>query len=107
MPEARTKLREARDRLSGADYGVGLFYYRQRWYPGAIDRFKTLLKGDPEYTNRDAVYFYLGDALIKTKQEAAALPYLEQLVQEFEQSQFILEAQKRIAELKAARPTGQ
>jgi outer membrane protein assembly factor BamD len=107
MPEVRTKMREARDRLSGADYGVGLFYYRQRWYPGAIDRFKALLKEDPEFTSRDAVYFYLGDALIKMKQEAAALPYLEKLAQEFERSDYILEAQKRIAELKAARPVGQ
>ncbi|OFW16544.1 MAG: hypothetical protein A3F69_02165 [Acidobacteria bacterium RIFCSPLOWO2_12_FULL_66_10] len=106
MPEVRTKLREARDRLSGADFGVGLFYYRQRWYPGAIDRFKALLKEDPEFTTRDAVYFYLGDALIKAKQEAAALPYLEKLVQEFERSEFLLEAQKRIGELKAARPAG-
>ena len=106
MPEGRAKLREARDRLSGADYGVGLFYHRQRWYPGAIDRFTSLLKEDPEFTNRDAVYFYLGDALIKTKQDAAALPYLERLVQEFERSEFLLEAQKRIAELKAARPAG-
>lgn len=107
MPEVRAKLREARDRLSGADYGVGLFYYRQRWYPGAIDRFKALLKDDPEYTSRDAVYFYLGDALIKMKQEAAALPYFEKLSQEFERSEYLLEAQKRIAELKAARPAGQ
>ena len=106
-PEVRTKLREARDRLSGADYGVGLFYYRQRWYPGAIDRFKALLKDDPEFTGRDAVYFYLGEALIKMKMEAAALPYLEKLTQEFERSEYILDAQKRIAELKAARPTGQ
>ena len=107
MPEVRGKLRESRDRLSGASYGVGLFYYKQRWYPGAIDRFKAVLKEDPEFSNRDAVYFYLGDALMKTKQEAAALPYLEKLVQEFERSEFLLEAQKRIGELKAAHPAGQ
>ena len=53
------------------------------------------------------MYFYLGNALIKTKQEAAALPYLEKLVQEFERSAFLLEAQKRIGELKAAHPAGQ
>ena len=107
MPEVRAKLRETRDRLSGADYGVGLFYYRQRWYPGAVDRFNTLLKDDPGFTNRDAVYFYLSDILMKTKQESAALPLLEKLVQEFERSEFLLEAQKRIADLKASKPAGQ
>ena len=34
---------------------------RSQWYPGAVDRFKALLEQDPEFTNRDAVYFYLGE----------------------------------------------
>jgi outer membrane protein assembly factor BamD len=100
MPEVKAKLREARDRLSEADYLVGYFYYRQRWYPGAIDRFKALLKEDPGYSGRDAVYYYYADALVKSKREAEALPLLEKLVQEFERSEFLVEAQKRITELK-------
>jgi outer membrane protein assembly factor BamD len=101
MPEVKAKLREARDRLSESDYLVGYFYYRQRWYPGAIDRFKTLLKQDPEYTARDGVYFYLAESLTKVKQEAEALPYFERLLQEFEKSQYLQETHKRVAELKA------
>jgi outer membrane protein assembly factor BamD len=101
MPEVTTKLRETRDRLSEADYQVGYFYYRQKWYPGAIDRFKTVLKDDPGYTGRDSVYFYLADSLVKVKKEAEALPYLERLVQEFEKSDHLVLAQKLIAELKA------
>ena len=102
MPEARARLREARDRLSDADYQVGFFYYRQKWYPGAIDRFKSLIKEDPEYTGRDSLYFYLADALVKIKREAEALPLLERLVQEFEKSEHLLPAQKMLGELKAA-----
>lgn len=101
MAEVKTKLREARDRLDQSDYLVGFFYYRQRWYPGAIDRFKAVLKQDPGYSGRDAVYYYLGESLVKAKKEAEALPYYEKLVQEFEQSEYLQEAQKRIAELKA------
>jgi outer membrane protein assembly factor BamD len=100
MPEANARLREARDRLSEADYLVGYFYYRQKWLPGAIDRFQALLKDDPSYTGRDAVYYYLADALTKINRQAEALPLLEKLVQEFEQSEFLVEAQKRITELK-------
>src|SRR3989440_10035113 len=100
MPEVKAKLREARDRLSESDYLVGHFYFRQRWYPGAIDRFKALLQDDPGYTRRDAGYYYLAASYVKTKQEAAALPLLEQLVEEFEQSEYLPEAQKRIVELK-------
>ena len=111
MPEAQAKLREARDRLDESDYLVGFFYYRQRWYPGAIDRFMDLLKSDPGYTGRDAVYFYLAESLSKSKRDAEALPYFEKLVQEFETSEYLADAQKRIAEIKAAqaqaKPTGQ
>jgi len=102
LPEVRTKLREARDRLSESDYLVGFFYFRQRWYPGAIDRFKDLLKNDPDYTGRDAVYFHLAESLVKVKLEAEALPYLEKLIDEFEKSEFLEQAQRRATELKAA-----
>jgi outer membrane protein assembly factor BamD len=101
MPEAQARLRDARDRLSQSDYEVGFFYYRQQWYPGAVDRFKTVLKQDPGFSNRDAVYFHLGEALLKTNQRAEALPYFERLVSEFEQSEYLVDAKKRINELKA------
>ena len=105
MPEVRARLRESRDRLSDSDYQVGYFYWRQRWYPGAIDRFKVLLKSDEAYTGRDAVYYYLADSYVKVKQDAAALPYLEKLVQEFDKSPLLPEAQKLLATLKAQAQT--
>jgi outer membrane protein assembly factor BamD len=99
--EVNTRLRQARDRQSQADYQVGFFYYRARWYAGAIDRFKSVLKQDPEYTGRDAVYFYLGESLVKVKLNAEALPYLERLVTEFERSEYLDQARKLITTLKA------
>ena len=101
MSEVQARLRESRDRLSESDYLVGYFYYRQRWYPGAVDRFKDLLKQDPGFTNRDAVYFYLGEALFKANRKAEALPYYEMLVQEFQESEYLPDATKRVAELKS------
>ena len=102
MPEVKSKLREAHDRLSNADYLVGFFYYRQKWYPGAIDRFQAVLKDDPEYTRRDGVYFHLADSFVKVMRVAQALPYYERLVEEFQQSEYLEEARKRITELKAS-----
>ena len=100
--ECEAKLREAKDRLSMSDYRVGLFYYRSRWYPGAIDRFKAVLKNDPGFTNRDAVYYHLGESLLKTDKKAEALPYFERLIAEFQQSEFLDVARKRVAELKGS-----
>jgi outer membrane protein assembly factor BamD len=102
LPEAKARLREAQDRIAKADFQVGLFYFRQKWYPGSIDRLSAILKSDPEYSNRDDVYFYLAESYVKTKREAQALPYYDKLVTEFPKSEHLQDAQKRIAELKAA-----
>ena len=102
LPEVKTKLRESRDRLGTSELEVGKFYYRVRWYPGAIDRLTTLLKSDPEFSRRDGAYYYLGDAMYKWGRPAEALPYFERLVQEFEQSDYLRDAKKRIDEIKNA-----
>lgn len=105
MPEARKMERQSKDRLSEANYRVGFFYYRIKWYTGAIDRFKDVLKTDPEFTNRDALYYYLAESIYlhgkQVKESVSeALPYYERLVKEFEKSEYLAEAQKRISELK-------
>ena len=101
-PEATTRLREARDRFSDASYRVGYFYFRtQKWYPGAIERFLDILKSDPQYTNRDGVYYYLAQSLLKLNRSAEALPYLDRLTAEFEQSEYLADAQKLVTTLKA------
>jgi outer membrane protein assembly factor BamD len=104
IEEGRAKLRAARDRLSESSYEVAYFYYKQRWYPGAISRFKELIKDDPGFTRRDAVYFFYAESLLKSKtgMEAEALPLYERLVNEFEKSEYLAEAQRRIEELKQA-----
>jgi outer membrane protein assembly factor BamD (BamD/ComL family) len=100
MGEARKLLRQARDRLSESSYRVGLTYFRMKWYTGAINRFREVLKLDPEYTGRDAVYYYLAESLRLDNKKAEALPYYERLLQEFEQSEHIENTKRRIAELK-------
>jgi outer membrane protein assembly factor BamD len=104
LPEVQARYREARDRLSLSEYRVGYFYYRQRWYPGAISRFKTLLKEDPAFSQRDALYYYLAEALLKVKLDAEALPYFDRLVKEFETSEFLEPAKLRLTELKDTVP---
>ncbi len=100
LPEVQIKVREIRDRLSEADVSVGLFYFRQRWYPGAIDRLTAVMKENPEYTGRDRVYFYLGESLIKVERTAEALPYFEKLIAEFEASEHLEDARARVSTIK-------
>ena len=102
LPEARKLEREAKDRLSEASYRVGYYYFRVKWYTGAIDRFREVLKIDPAYSNRDAVYYHLAEALYLSSLKTEALPYYERLLSEFEKSQYLAAAQKRVAELKTS-----
>ncbi|RPJ66952.1 MAG: outer membrane protein assembly factor BamD [Acidobacteria bacterium] len=104
LPEVRAKFREARDRLSDAEWEVGIFYHRSRWYPGAIDRFKSILKQDPQYSKRDAVYYYLAEALMRVQLAAEAVPYLDRLIKEFEQSEYLDRAKKLMDEAKNVAP---
>lgn len=104
MPEVKSKLRETRDRLSTAELEVGRFYYRIRWYRGCIDRLGTLIKEDPEFSRLDSAYFYLAEAYVKVSRTSEALPLLEKLVQEFQQSEHLEDARKRIEELKSGAP---
>jgi outer membrane protein assembly factor BamD len=92
LPDAQGLLRKAMDRLSEASYRVGFYYFRARYYPGAIDRFKEVLAADPGYTNRDAV------------SQAEALPYFERLLKEFSQSSYLESARRRVEELKRGSP---
>jgi outer membrane protein assembly factor BamD (BamD/ComL family) len=100
MPEVKGKLRETRDRLSESELEVAEFYYRIRWYPGALDRLGTLLKDDPEFTSRDEAYFFIGESLMKLSRPAEALPYYDKIVTEFGQSERLDAAKKRIEEIK-------
>jgi len=101
LGEVKAKLRESRNRLSESDYKVGFFYWRGRWYPGAIDRFRAVLTNDPEYPHRDAVYFHLADCFVKVGNPAQALPYYDKLIAEFEKSEYLAAAQKTAASIKA------
>ena len=112
MPEARKMEREAKDRLSEASYRVGFFYYRDRWYPGAIDRFQEVLKTDPAYTQPRRGLLPPGRIALSQRQaepndKAEALPYYERLLKEFEKSEYLAAAQKRVAELKTSGDTPQ
>ena len=101
MGEVRMKWRDARDRLSRAEFRVGFHYYRIRWYVGAIPRFRRVLEDDPQFSGRDEVYFYLAESLARSKKEAEAIPYFERLISEFESSEHLDEARRRVQELKA------
>jgi outer membrane protein assembly factor BamD len=110
MPEVKENWRIARDRLSESSLRVGIQYYRQRWWPGAIDRFREVLNEDAGFTGKDRLYFYLADALARQYLErpdanadkrAEAIPYFERLLAEYPMSELRADAEMRLQQLRA------
>ena len=109
-PEVEKLRREVRDRLSESEYRVGLFGYRTRNYGGAVARLTGLLKEDPEYTYRDAVYYYLAETYMKVAENTTgaakdtllkdAAMYYEKLIAEFKVSDYLERAKARLADIK-------
>ena len=100
VPEVQKLRRDTRDRLSDSEYKVGVFYYRNRIYAGALQRLNGIIEQDPEYTRRDAVFYYLGETLMKVNLPQQAVAWYERLVKEFQSSEYLERAKKRIEEIK-------
>jgi outer membrane protein assembly factor BamD len=100
-PEVEMKWREARSRLSEAEYRIGVQNLRMRAYRGAVSRFEQILEEDPEYPGRDAVYFHLAETYARADNTTEAIPYLERLLAEFPASERRQDAEELLAELKA------
>ena len=105
-PDVESRIREARDRLSESYYVVARYYHRRKWYPGAIDRLEQILKEDPTYSGRDAVYFHLADSFRHSEREEEALDMFEQMLEEFPQSEFAGDAAEILAELRLSAQAG-
>jgi outer membrane protein assembly factor BamD len=100
LSEVRQRLREARDRLSDSDMAAGNTYLSMRVYFIAEQRYRYVLENDPEYTRRDSLYFHLAETLEKSDKKPEALPYYERLLKEFEKSEYLEEAKRRVDRLK-------
>jgi tetratricopeptide (TPR) repeat protein len=71
-----------------------------RVYFSAEQRYRYVLENDPEYTRRDSLYFHLAETLEKSDKKPEALPYYERLLKEFEKSEYLEEAKRRVDRLK-------
>jgi len=101
-PEVRMNWRIARDRLSDSELAVARTYARIGVLRGAEARLQGILKDDPNFTNRDAVYFELAEIYLRADNtKARALPFYQRLIDEFKTSEYLERAQKRLKELTA------
>jgi outer membrane protein assembly factor BamD len=103
--QAETLYRNARDRFDDSEFTKGFFYYRVKYYPGALGRFLPIVHDDPEYTRRDQLFYYVAEAMHASNRNAEALPFYDRVVQEFKSSKYLQKSKDRIAEISKAKAT--
>ena len=58
-------------------------------------KFREVLEKDPDYSKIDAVYYHLAESLFQTDKPAEAIPYFNNLITEFPNSEYLEEAKNR------------
>jgi len=97
--DARGYIREARDRLSESNFLIGRYYYRNKWWPGAVDRLREVLDSDPQFAGREPVYFYLASAFYNSLELEEALTMFQRLIEDFPETEFVQDATEAVADI--------
>jgi outer membrane protein assembly factor BamD len=89
---------KAEENLAEHEFMVGRFYMTKKKFSAAADRFRRTLERYPGYTEKDKLYFHLGQALLKGNNSAEARVYLDKLVTDYPDGKYVQPARKALAE---------
>lgn len=101
-PEADKRLQDALDRLAKHEHIVARYYMKRRSYTAAMQRLNGLVETYPNYRERDAVFYDLGQSLAGLGRKAEARLYFERVISEFPKSEYADKAKRRLDQMKAA-----
>lgn len=101
-PEAEKKLAEVVDRLAKHEHVVARYYMKRKSYNAAVQRLNGLVEQYPNYTERAAVFYDLGQSLDSLGRGAEARLYYERVVSEFPKSEYAARAKQRVDRAAAA-----
>jgi outer membrane protein assembly factor BamD len=86
------------NQLAANELYIGTYYLKSKSYKAAMLRFEGILKRYPNYFERDKTYYYLGQAYLFNGQREKAVEIFNRLFEEFPGSEYIISAQKFIAD---------
>lgn len=101
-PEAEKRLKECFDRLARHEYVIARFYMKRGVYQAAVQRLNYLIDTYPNYSDKAAAFYDLGDSLDHLGRHGEARLYYERVVSEFPKSEYADRAKHRLSESKAA-----
>lgn len=99
--EGEAKRQDAYDRLAKHEHIVARFYVKRGSHYSAVQRLNYLIDTYPNYNDRAAVFFDLGNALARLGRTGEAKLYFERVVSEFPQSDYAGRARERLNNIKA------
>jgi outer membrane protein assembly factor BamD len=104
--QAREQIRLVRDNLAEHELVVGRFYLNYGIAVAAVSRLEYMLEAYPEYSARDKIFFYLGQAYGRSGRDEDARATFERLRNQFQDSPYLAElpkVEKNLAKLAAKR----
>lgn len=93
--------------LAEHDFLVGRFYSRRKAWMAASERYRSILDRYPRYREKEKLYFYLGEALLRMNNDAEGRLYLGKLLEDYPEGRFAADAKRalgRDAESEPAEP---
>jgi outer membrane protein assembly factor BamD len=93
---ARSLASEARANLAESEFLIGRFYLKKKNFTAAIDRFRGIMIGFPDYPDVEKVLFHLARAHVLAGNEAEARLYLDTLVTRDPSGAYVSRAQKTL-----------
>lgn len=91
---AQGLIRSAESNLAEHEFIVGRFYLKRNAPLAAIERFQRVLERYPRYDEKERLYFYLGQALLRANNDVEARIYLDKLIQDYPDGDYRDEARK-------------
>lgn len=97
VPAALAKIREAQALLAEHEYIVGRFYMKKKAYQAGIDRMRGLLIDYPTYPEKDKVYYWIGEAMLRQDNDDEGRLYLEKILADYPGSEYASKAAKSLS----------
>lgn len=86
IEEVSEKIATCKDLLAGHELYVGKYYYKNKQYKGAAERFKRSLELFPGFGPKEDALFYLGKSYLASDSKAKGRSAFQRLIQAFPKS---------------------
>ncbi|MEW5807609.1 MAG: outer membrane protein assembly factor BamD [Acidobacteriota bacterium] len=76
------------EKIAEHEFLIGKFYHKKKAYQAAAGRFRGILNGYEEYPEKEKIYYFLGDSLLKMDSSSEGKIYLDKVVKDFPNSKY-------------------